>query len=87
MRVAFLVATAPGHGYPMTALARRVKARGHDVVSIGFPSAEPLVRAAGAHVLSLLRERVSGWLESSEVQSVEQVGRTGGSGVHSSRAR
>jgi zeaxanthin glucosyltransferase len=47
MRVAFLTATAPGHGYPMTALARRVKARGHDVVSIGFPSAEPLVRAAG----------------------------------------
>ena len=46
MRVAFLTATAPGHGYPMTALARRVKARGHDVVSIGFPSAEPLVRAA-----------------------------------------
>jgi zeaxanthin glucosyltransferase len=47
MRVAFLTATAPGHGYPMTALARRVKARGHDVASIGFPSAEPLVRAAG----------------------------------------
>ena len=46
MRVAFLTATAPGHAYPMTALARRVKARGHDVVSIGFPSAEPLVRAA-----------------------------------------
>ena len=47
MRIAFLTATAPGHGYPMTTLARRVKARGHDVVSIGFPSAEPLVRGAG----------------------------------------
>ena len=46
MRVAFLTASAPGHGYPMTTLARRLKARGRDVVSIGFPSAEPLVRAA-----------------------------------------
>src|SRR5258708_30219210 len=46
MRVAFLTASAPGHGYPMTTLARRLKGRGHDVVSIGFPSAEPLVRAA-----------------------------------------
>jgi len=30
----------------MTTLARRLKGRGHDVVSIGFPDAEPLVRAA-----------------------------------------
>src|SRR5258708_9254599 len=46
MRVAFLTGSAPGHGYPLTTLARRLKGRGHDVVSIGFPSAEPLVRAA-----------------------------------------
>ena len=46
MRVAFLSGSGPGHGYPMTTLARRLKGRGHDVVSIGFPSAEPLVRAA-----------------------------------------
>jgi zeaxanthin glucosyltransferase len=46
MRVAFLTSSAPGHGYPMTTLARRLKGRGHDVVSIGFPSAEPLVRTA-----------------------------------------
>jgi zeaxanthin glucosyltransferase len=46
MSVAFLTSSAPGHGYPMTTLARRLKGRGHDVVSIGFPSAEPLVRAA-----------------------------------------
>jgi zeaxanthin glucosyltransferase len=47
MRVAFLTGSGPGHGYPMTTLARRFKGRGHDVVSIGLPSAEPLARAAG----------------------------------------
>jgi zeaxanthin glucosyltransferase len=46
MRVAFLTASAPGHGYPMTTLARRFKRGGHDVVSVGFSDAEPLVRAA-----------------------------------------
>ncbi len=46
MRVAFLTPAVPGHAYPMTTLARRLKGRGHDVVSIGFPDAEPLVRAA-----------------------------------------
>jgi len=46
MRVAFLTASGPGHGYPMTTLARRLKRRGHDVVSVGFSDAEPLVRAA-----------------------------------------
>src|SRR5260221_14079649 len=30
----------------MTTLARRLKRRGHDVVSVGFSDAEPLVRAA-----------------------------------------
>src|SRR5260221_13807245 len=45
MRVAFLTASAPGHGYPMTTLARRLKRREHDVVSVGFSDAEPLVRA------------------------------------------
>src|SRR5260370_5250981 len=46
MRVAFFTGSGPGHAYPMTTLARRLKGRGHDVVLIGFPSAEPLVRAA-----------------------------------------
>jgi hypothetical protein len=35
MRVAFLAASAPGHGYPMITLARRLRGRGQDVVSIG----------------------------------------------------
>ena len=46
MRVAFVVVSAPGHAYPMSTLARRLKARGRDVVLISIPDAEPLVRAA-----------------------------------------
>ena len=46
MRIAFLTPPVPGHAYPMSALARRLKRRGHDVVSIGLPDAAPLVRGA-----------------------------------------
>jgi zeaxanthin glucosyltransferase len=46
MRIAFLTPPVPGHAYPMSSLARRLKSRGHDVVSIGIPDAAPLVRAA-----------------------------------------
>jgi zeaxanthin glucosyltransferase len=46
MRVAFLMPHVPGHAYPMSSLARRLKSRGHDVVSIGIPDAAPFVRAA-----------------------------------------
>src|SRR5260370_16116918 len=46
MRVGLLVVGAPGHAYPMSTLARRLKARGRDVVLISIPYAEPLVRAA-----------------------------------------
>ena len=46
MRIAFLTPHVPGHAHPMSSLARRLKSRGHDVVSIGLPDAAPLVRAA-----------------------------------------
>jgi MGT family glycosyltransferase len=46
MRVAFLTPSVPGHAYPMSTLARRLKSRGHDVVSIVNPDAVPFVRAA-----------------------------------------
>jgi zeaxanthin glucosyltransferase len=36
-----------GHLNPMTALARRLQSRGHEVVFIGFPDVEPFARAAG----------------------------------------
>ena len=46
MKVAFLGVGLPGHLNPMTTLARRVKNRGHEVVFISVPDAEPSVRAA-----------------------------------------
>jgi len=33
MKVAFLTFPVPGHAYPMSSLARRLKSRGHDVVA------------------------------------------------------
>ena len=46
MKIAFLGVRVPGHLNPMTTLARRLKARGHDVVFISVLDTEPFVRAA-----------------------------------------
>src|SRR6267378_282710 len=46
MRIAFLGVRVPGHLNPMTTLARKLKARGHDVVFISVLDTEPYVRAA-----------------------------------------
>jgi zeaxanthin glucosyltransferase len=46
MKVAFLTFPVPGHAYPMSSLARRLKNRGHDVVVIGTPDAAPVLQAA-----------------------------------------
>ena len=46
MKIGFVVLPAPGHLYPTTALARRLRSRGHDVVMITIVDVEPLVRAA-----------------------------------------
>jgi len=46
LRIAFTGVRVPGHLNPMTTLARRLKARGHDVVFLSVVDAEPLVRAA-----------------------------------------
>jgi zeaxanthin glucosyltransferase len=46
MRIAFLGVRVPGHLNPMTTLARRLIARGHDVVFISVLDTEPYVRAA-----------------------------------------
>jgi UDP:flavonoid glycosyltransferase YjiC (YdhE family) len=52
MRVAFLTPHVPGHAYPMSSLARRLKSRGHDVVSIGIPDAAPFVSRRGDPIRS-----------------------------------
>jgi UDP:flavonoid glycosyltransferase YjiC (YdhE family) len=46
MKIAFLGVRVPGHLNPMTTLARRLKARGHDVVFISVLDTELFVRAA-----------------------------------------
>jgi zeaxanthin glucosyltransferase len=46
LKIAFVVLPAPGHLYPTTTLARRLRARGHDVVMIAAADVEPFIRGA-----------------------------------------
>ena len=47
MRVGFLSLPVPGHLNPMTALARKLQSRGHDIVFISLADVAPFVEAAG----------------------------------------
>jgi zeaxanthin glucosyltransferase len=47
MRIGFLSLPVPGHLNPMTALARKLQSRGHDVVFISLVDTAPFVEAAG----------------------------------------
>jgi zeaxanthin glucosyltransferase len=46
MRIGFLSLPLSGHMNPMTSLARKLQARGNDVVFISVPDGEPALRAA-----------------------------------------
>jgi zeaxanthin glucosyltransferase len=46
MKVGFVSMPVTGHLNPMTALARKLQSRGNEVVFIGLPDSEPIVRAA-----------------------------------------
>jgi zeaxanthin glucosyltransferase len=46
MKIGFLSIPLSGHLNPMTALARKLQARGNEVVFIAVPDAEPVMRAA-----------------------------------------
>ena len=46
MKIGFLSLPLTGHLNPMSALARKLQSRGHEVVFIGVPDIEPVVRAA-----------------------------------------
>ena len=46
MKIGFLSQPLTGHLNPMTALARKLQSRGHEVVFIGVPDIESVVRAA-----------------------------------------
>jgi zeaxanthin glucosyltransferase len=47
MRIGFLSLPVPGHLNPMTALARKLQSRGHDVVFISLSDVAPFAEAAG----------------------------------------
>src|SRR5215469_8517773 len=47
MRIGFLSLPVPGHLNPMTALARKLQSRGHDVVFISLADVAPFAEAAG----------------------------------------
>jgi len=47
MKIGFISLPVVGHLNPMTALARRVQSRGHEVVFIGVPDVERFAHAAG----------------------------------------
>src|SRR4051812_25831050 len=46
MKIGFLSLPFSGHLHPMTALARRLQSRGHEVVFLGTPDVETFARAA-----------------------------------------
>jgi zeaxanthin glucosyltransferase len=52
MKIGFLSLPLSGHLNPMTALARKLQTRGHEVVFIGVPDIEPVVRAARLEFVS-----------------------------------
>jgi zeaxanthin glucosyltransferase len=47
VKIGFVAYPALGHLNPMTALARRLQSRGHEVIFIGLLDTEPFARAAG----------------------------------------
>jgi zeaxanthin glucosyltransferase len=46
MKIGFISPPSPGHFNPMSALARQLQSRNHDVVMVSLPVIEPLARAA-----------------------------------------
>ena len=58
MRVAFLSLPVPGHLNPMTALARKYQARGHEVVFLSLPDVAPFVQAAQLPFVPVSRMRI-----------------------------
>jgi zeaxanthin glucosyltransferase len=52
MKIGFISMPLAGHLNPMTALARKLQSRGHEIVFIGVPDAGPTVRAAGLNFVS-----------------------------------
>jgi zeaxanthin glucosyltransferase len=56
MKIGFLSLPLSGHLNPMTALARKLQARGNEVVFISVPDAEHVLRAAGLNFVPFCEE-------------------------------
>jgi zeaxanthin glucosyltransferase len=56
MKIGFISMALTGHLNPMTALARKLQSRGHEIVFIGVPDAGTAVRAAGLNFVSWCEE-------------------------------
>jgi zeaxanthin glucosyltransferase len=56
VKIGFVSMPFTGHLNPMTALARKLQSRGHEVVFIGVPDIEATVRAAGLNFLPYCEE-------------------------------
>src|ERR1700746_3571595 len=54
-RIGILSFSSPGHYYPLTALGRRLQARGHEVVYFQVADLERPIRAAGLQFHQLRR--------------------------------
>ncbi len=52
MKIGFVSPCVPGHFNPMSALARQLQSRGHDVTIFSLPVMEPLARAANLPFVS-----------------------------------
>jgi UDP:flavonoid glycosyltransferase YjiC (YdhE family) len=55
-RIGILSFPSPGHFYPLTALGRRLRSRGHEVVYFQVADLEPSIRAAGLEFRQLGRD-------------------------------
>jgi zeaxanthin glucosyltransferase len=79
MKIGFLSMPFSGHLNPMTALARRLQSRGNEVVFIGVPDAEPIVRGAELNFASFCEDEfpvgsiVNGWSSVSTLHGLEVI--------------
>ena len=60
MKIGFISLPLTGHLNPMTALARQLQSRQHEVVFFGVPDAEPIVRAANLDFVPFGEKDISG---------------------------
>lgn len=79
MKIGFVSLPVAGHLNPMTALARRLQARGNEVVFIGAPDAEATVRAAGLNFVSYCEKEYppgsvsKGWARVAELHGFDAM--------------